>query len=132
MTVSGDNIREARERAGLTQEQLAQRLGVTMRTVGNWERGATVPKSRQAAIRAFLAPSEDQPGLHSASDAELLAEIARRFARAGKEQRHDAAPMNGAGTGGPAHVVDVSGKTDRVSLPERETEDSPSGHQPQP
>lgn len=132
MTVTGEEIRAARERAGLTQGQLAQRLGVTQRTVGNWERGATVPKSRAAAIRAFLAPGNAyEPGLHSASDAELLAEIARRFAR-GREVRHDQAPVAEAGgtpapatsddvphddDDGPLAVVDVSGTTDRVDPP---------------
>lgn len=115
-TVNGAQIREARERAGLTQQELATRLGVTLRTIGNWERGATVPKNRQAAIRAFLAPRDaPEPGLHSASDAELLAEIARRFARGREDYSHDTAPMNRAG-GGPA-VVDVSGRTDRVPHP---------------
>ena len=30
-------------RAGLTQVQLAQRLGVSPRSVSNWETGATLP-----------------------------------------------------------------------------------------
>lgn len=82
---SGDEIRRARERAGLTQEQLASRVGVTPRTVGNWERGATVPRNRLATVQAALADHLDsvdtEPRLRGASDVELLAEIARRLTR---------------------------------------------------
>src|SRR5690606_193153 len=83
MEISGDQIRAARERRGWTQEQLARRLKGSMRTVGHWERGATVPLNRRGAIWDLLiSPNTDtEPGLHSCSDAELLAEIARRFDR---------------------------------------------------
>ncbi|MHB1610817.1 MAG: helix-turn-helix transcriptional regulator [Sulfobacillus sp.] len=37
------HIREAREQAGLTQEALAERLGVTRKTVWNLETGRTLP-----------------------------------------------------------------------------------------
>lgn len=126
MTITGDEIRAARERAGLTQEQLAQRLRVSMRTVGNWERGATVPLNRLAALREFLRPEreEDEPGLRSASDAELLAEIARRFAR-GKEG-HDETPIVGDRRGA-VSVVDVSGQADRVRLPRADQVDPTAG-----
>ena len=100
-------IREARERAGLTQEALGALLGVSMRTVGNWERGQTVPLNRLAKIREVLAghwkddESADSVGLSNASDVELLAEIARRFARttekAGESGATSTSPMNQAG-----------------------------------
>ncbi len=82
--MTGDEIRAARERAGLTQQQLAATLGVSTRTVGNWERGETIPRNRRGAIRSALSGQlgrSDTPALDAASDAELLAEIARRFAR---------------------------------------------------
>lgn len=50
----GERIREARERAHLTQEQLGQKVGVSLRTIGNWERGTTVPKNRKAALEEVL------------------------------------------------------------------------------
>ena len=82
--IDGRQIRSARERAGLTQAQLAGLVGVTLRTVGNWERGETVPQNREALIRQVLAGQLGDRGasLVEASDAELLAEIARRFSRA--------------------------------------------------
>lgn len=86
IVISGEQIRAARERAGLTQNELGQMVGVSMRTVGNWERGESVSRNREAAIRSVLAghlpggaPSEEP--LREVSDAELLAEIARRFSR---------------------------------------------------
>lgn len=86
--ISGEEIRQARERSGLTQSELAQRIGVSMRTVGNWERGESVPRNREGAIKVALADQLTKPDqeqrptpLQAASDAELLAEIARRFSR---------------------------------------------------
>ena len=39
----GPRIREHREKAGLTQAQLAETVFATRQTVGNWERGVTLP-----------------------------------------------------------------------------------------
>ena len=39
----GENIRENRRRMGLTQEQLADRLGVSFQSVSRWENGTTYP-----------------------------------------------------------------------------------------
>jgi antitoxin CcdA len=39
--VSGDEIKAARERRGLTQKQLAKLLGVTHSAISHWERGRT-------------------------------------------------------------------------------------------
>ena len=38
-------IREARQAAGLTQLELAEKLGVTIGTIGYYERGAGMPKT---------------------------------------------------------------------------------------
>ena len=39
----GDRIREARKAAGLTQRQLADRLGVSNTSISNWEKGLSRP-----------------------------------------------------------------------------------------
>ena len=39
----GDLIREARRRAGLTQEELAQRLATTQSVIARWESGRRSP-----------------------------------------------------------------------------------------
>jgi transcriptional regulator with XRE-family HTH domain len=70
--------------AGLTQETLAERLAVSLRTVGNWER-SRVPRGRAGAVRAILGDQLDTgggPTLAASSDLELVAEIAKRLSRA--------------------------------------------------
>lgn len=110
--LTGDQVLAARTRAGLTQQQLADQIGVTLRSVGNWERSERVPRAAEtrvrAALSAYLEESSPSGGLDLAeiSDARLLAEIARRFDR-GREERGDgdnAAPTNPAG-GSPADNV---------------------------
>jgi transcriptional regulator with XRE-family HTH domain len=41
---SGRLIREARQLAGLTQGELARRLGTTQSAISNWERGHDTPR----------------------------------------------------------------------------------------
>jgi transcriptional regulator with XRE-family HTH domain len=50
----GDRIREERERAGLTQAQLAKLVGVSGRTIGNWERGEADPRNSLTRLRDIL------------------------------------------------------------------------------
>ncbi len=52
----GKRIRALRERAGITQEELAQRLGVTPSAVGNYERDISHPKE-EVLYRLFSALS---------------------------------------------------------------------------
>ena len=48
-------LREAREAAGMSPEELARRLHVSRQTVLLWERGLTLPMFRQlVAIRRVL------------------------------------------------------------------------------
>lgn len=39
--ITGNKIRAARAKTGLTQKQLAERLGVTNTAVSKWERGVS-------------------------------------------------------------------------------------------
>lgn len=48
----GARIREHREKAGLTQAQLAEAVFATRQTVGNWERGATLPDIQSLQLLA--------------------------------------------------------------------------------
>lgn len=86
--ITGEQIREARKRAGWSQKALADKVGVVERTVGGWERGENAPGMKEPQLLAVLRDyldTESEPPLRSVSDVELLAEIARRFARS--EQR---------------------------------------------
>src|SRR5581483_2214453 len=40
---SGEVIREARLQAGLSQDRLAQRIGIPRQSIARWERGAVEP-----------------------------------------------------------------------------------------
>ena len=57
----GTRIRRARERRRLTQPQLAEAVGVSVRAVGDWERGKTRPKNRLGALEAFLGVNLTEP-----------------------------------------------------------------------
>lgn len=52
----GTRIRALRERAGITQEELARRIGVTPSAVGNYEREISHPKE-EVMYRLFTALS---------------------------------------------------------------------------
>lgn len=39
------DVRKLREAKGLTQQDLADKCGVSLRTVQNWEKGKTIPES---------------------------------------------------------------------------------------
>ena len=50
----GNNLFHARKRRGLSQEDVAQRLGVSRQTVSKWETSETVPDIRQSKKMAVL------------------------------------------------------------------------------
>ena len=53
--MDGLDIREARKSLGLTQEEFAERLGVTFASVNRWENGRAIPqRSRVMAIQELL------------------------------------------------------------------------------
>jgi transcriptional regulator with XRE-family HTH domain len=58
-------LRQLRERAGLTQEELARRCGIPLRTYQRWETGETAarPSIRQikALCRELNIPVEELP-----------------------------------------------------------------------
>lgn len=97
--MNGNEIRQARERAGLTQGELGERVGVSGRTVGNWERDFSIPRNKLAKVEQVLNVREylgSESKLQDVSDASLLAEIARRFdegrtrEKAGEGSEHSA------------------------------------------
>ena len=102
----GDLIREARRRAGLTQRELADRLGTTQSAIARLERGRTEPSYERVveAVRACgltlvvqLLPADDADWTVASTN--LLADpetrvrrhqAALRFARAGRKAMDDA------------------------------------------
>jgi len=71
-------LRAIRAKLDLTQEQLAERLGVSFATVNRWERGSSQPQ--RAAQEAILALAREAgiEGADSPSPAEAAAQVTRR------------------------------------------------------
>ena len=61
-------IKDLRKKKGLSQEKLAEMLGVHHRTVQNWEHGGVVPTSKHVLLRKILeeAMSESKTPISSA------------------------------------------------------------------
>lgn len=53
MVIAWNELRDARERIGLTQEELAQELGVSTRTITNWEKSGVARKAEYKVERYF-------------------------------------------------------------------------------
>ena len=50
----GNSLFHARKRCGLTQEEVAEKLGVSRQTVSKWETDETLPDIRQSKRMAVL------------------------------------------------------------------------------
>ena len=87
----GENIRENRRRMGLTQEQLADRLGVSFQSVSRWENGTTYPDMEKLPeiARLFDTTVDDLLGYTSecSKDSATYEETADRLRKA--YLRHD-------------------------------------------
>lgn len=57
----GNNLRHLRLRRGLTQEQLAERLGLTCHSISNMERGIHAPRFRtlERLVRVLAADAAE-------------------------------------------------------------------------
>ena len=57
----GEHIKKRRIDLGLTQREVARRIGANPWTLGNWEKGKTQPAKRFiAAITDFITQSDDR------------------------------------------------------------------------
>lgn len=57
----GDNLAKARKKAGLSQEELAEKMGLTRQTISKWETGASAPdvEELQRLCAALSASAEE-------------------------------------------------------------------------
>lgn len=64
----GENIRSCRRKMNLTQEQLAERLGVSFQSVSRWENGLTYPDMEllPALTGIFGVTADELPGVSEA------------------------------------------------------------------
>ncbi len=84
MEINGSRIKAARERKRLTQQEFADELGVSMRTVGSWERGESVPRNRYGAIIDLLGLDESTDDREYGRKA-----MARRLGQLAKQRREE-------------------------------------------
>lgn len=114
----GDDMRTARERLQMTQDQVAEAVGVSVSTISNWERDRAKPKSRLARVRQVLQMDErderpsplsnEEQVLREASDQAFWAEATRRFFdRRGKSTEVSNAPhtLSGRRAPMPTHLL---------------------------
>ena len=72
-------LQTIRAKLDLTQEQLAERLGVAFATVNRWEGGVTMPqKAAQTAIAALAAEAGIEDDLSTVDEIESAARVTRR------------------------------------------------------
>lgn len=74
--MNGQDLRQARERAGLTQAQAAKRIGVPVDTYRSWEHGRRSPREEHwPTIEAVMA-NEPTPRDEIAGLRELVSRLA--------------------------------------------------------
>lgn len=56
------DIKKIREQLNVSQEKLAEMLGVHPRTVQNWESGTTIPKAKHAILRELTLRQQKYAG----------------------------------------------------------------------
>ena len=87
-------LQAIRARLDLTQEQLAERLGVSFATVNRWEGGITTPqRAARTAIAALAVEAGVDVGEMATNEAESAARVTRRRSRRGQASVLDTKPM---------------------------------------
>lgn len=61
MNMNDLDIKGIRKKLGLTQVQLAKKLGVDTKTIQNWEYGKRIPESKHGIIRSLLSAETIRP-----------------------------------------------------------------------
>lgn len=60
--MNDSDVKKIREQLNVSQERLAEMLGVHPRTVQNWESGTTIPKAKHAILRELVLKSQKYAG----------------------------------------------------------------------
>lgn len=117
MTV-GERIRSARKAAGLTQAQLAKKLGVPYQSVGQWERGTRNPKyeTLERIAAALETSASELMGLGAVTE-ELLLKSYEQRERAAAELGLEPPPSPGRflQSGLPKEELEFLGEVEALS-----------------
>ena len=70
------DIKQIREKLGVTQEQFAEMVGVHPRTIQNWEAGSIIPQSKRAILHQLMdANHKEKYNVSDPDSVEKLLEI---------------------------------------------------------
>lgn len=95
-----EKLKEARTRAGLKQEELAKTLGVSLRTITNYESGERYPKKREIYYKlAELFHTEENYFLNEDEDF-LLTAVEKYGSKGAKQARELMEEVSGLFAGG--------------------------------
>lgn len=95
-----EKLKEARTRAGLKQEELAKALGVSLRTITNYESGERYPKKREIYYKlAELFHTEENYFLNEDEDF-LLTAVEKYGSKGAKQARELMEEVSGFFAGG--------------------------------
>ena len=92
----GTRIRDARQRRGLSQEKVAELVGVSRQAVAKWESGQSAPSTENLLRLAevlgttadlLMAPTEPEPALTEAQLSDFLRKEQLRTAAERRAQR---------------------------------------------
>lgn len=69
--MTGEEIKRFRKSKGLTQEQLAKIIGVSKRTILNYEKGEMIPKTKINILKEIIYKSSDSEIKNAASTSDI-------------------------------------------------------------
>ncbi len=129
--MNGEQIREARKKKNLSQEDLAEALGVTRQAVSKWENDSSIPQgiNREILAQVLDIPGEEESAGHGASPANEAASLSGERERRGRFLPLFAGIGIGLAIGAAAGIFIGRGQADSAKdemLPPEEPEILPS------
>lgn len=95
-----EKIKEARKQAGLTQDEFAKAIGVSLRTVTNYETGERYPKKRETYYKIAEVLNVDVNYLLTDDEEFLLKAEAKYGTKGARQAKALAAEVSGLFAGG--------------------------------
>lgn len=96
----GEKVREARKQAGLSQEEFAKAIGVSLRTITNYETNGVYPKKREIYPKIAEVLGVDINYLMTESDAFITEANEKYGARGAKQAKELMEEVTGLFAGG--------------------------------
>lgn len=104
-----ENLRKARTEAGMTQEALAKKANVTVRTIANYEKGDRYPRNLEVAQQIAAALNTTTEYLLGNSDAYVVAAHEKGGAKAARDIEELVSEVTGLFAGGELSEESIDG-----------------------